>query len=37
MPAPSVGELIAIGTLRRLSWGDDNDAAMRTTHTPALF
>lgn len=36
MPAPSVGELIAIGTLRRLSWGDDNDAAMRTTHTFTL-
>ena len=32
MPAPSIAKLVAIGTLRRLSWAGEPEAACRTTH-----
>ena len=32
MPQPTIGALVAIGTLRKLSWGGEPDAARRTTH-----
>ena len=32
MPAPSIGKLVIIGTLRKISWGGEPEAARRTTH-----
>ena len=36
MPGVRIGSLVAIGTLRRLSWGGEENAALRTTHSFAL-
>ena len=36
MPAVTIGRLVAIGTLRRLSWGGEENAALRTTHSFTL-
>ena len=36
MPGVRIGSLVAIGTLRRLSWGGEENAALRTTHAFTL-
>ena len=36
MPGVRIGSLVAIGTLRRLSWGGEKNAALRTTHAFTL-
>ena len=36
MPGVRIRSLVAIGTLRRLSWGGEENAALRTTHSFTL-
>ena len=36
MPPLSITKLVAIGTLRRLSWAGEDNAALRTTHSFTL-
>ena len=36
MPRVRIGSLVAIGTLRWLSWGGEENAALRKTHSFTL-
>ncbi len=36
MPALTIAKLVAIGTLRRLPWDGEEDAALRTAHNFTL-
>ena len=36
MPSPTVAGLVAIGVLRRISWGGTDDVALRTQHSFTL-
>ena len=36
MPTPTIAGLVAVGVLRRISWGGADDAALRTQHAFTL-